>query len=119
MASDTSRWLLTVLTRLRFPVAWFQWLRLRPHSRGACEPTDSRSLDDPAGVALPVTVPENALVQFAGRQAGQSRLEIDRTRHLLAGKMPGAECHQFIRDCGSRIDIGHQFDRCLDLLTQI
>src|SRR5829696_2578731 len=42
------------------------------------------SLDDPRDRVAPVTVAQQALVEFSGRKPRQFGLEIDRARHFLA-----------------------------------
>src|SRR5690349_1284526 len=50
-----------------------------------------RSSDDRGGVALPVAVAQQALVQLAGGKPGQLVLEVDRPRALVVGDVLPAE----------------------------
>src|SRR4051812_9581576 len=80
------------------------WMRrrLRPLARKTGRGFTLRASDDPAGLVVPVAVAQQALVELAGRQARQLRVEIDRARHFLARQMPAAKGDQLLRDLRRR-----------------
>src|SRR5262249_52342714 len=91
---------------------------------GGVVPKNSRRRSDrhshnPARPVPPVAIPQQALVELAGRQPRQLGLEIDRPRHLLPRQVFYAERDQLLRDLRPRRHVGHQLHDRLHLLAEI
>ncbi len=75
--------------------------------------------DDARRAVAPVAIAQDALVELAGRQAGQLGLEIDRARHLLAREVGAAIGDQFVCQRLARLIARHGLDHGLHLLAEI
>src|ERR1700744_4924852 len=65
---------------------------------------------DSRGLVAPVTVAQQPLVEFSGRQPRQLGLEVDRARDLLARQRLAAEQDQFVGEIRTRQNSGHRLD---------
>src|SRR5713101_6761707 len=70
-------------------------------------------------LVAPVTIPQQPLVQFSGRQPRQFRLEVDRARHFLARQRLAAKRDQFLCEFRARFDPRHRLHHGFDLLAEI
>src|SRR5882757_9558955 len=89
----------------------------RPPAIAAVLQASFRASHDPRGLVAPIAVAQQALVEFAGRQPRQFRLEIDRARHLLPRQRPAAEVDQFVGELRPRRNAGHRLHHRLHLFA--
>src|SRR5215216_283058 len=84
-------------------------------------PADDLALRDPGGVALPIALPQEALVQLAGGQPGQLVHEVDGAGTLEVGEVLPAEGDELTFELwsGARRGVGHRLHHGLDLLAQV
>src|SRR5580692_5461809 len=77
------------------------------------------SSKDPRGLVAPVTVAQQPLVEFSGRQSWQLGLEVDRARYLLARQRLAAELDQLLGEIGTRQNPRHRLHHRFDFLAKI
>src|SRR6266852_2709086 len=93
-----------------------EWVSRYSVSAGFSESTPSHNSRT---LVAPVTIPQQPLVEFSGRQPRQFRLEVDRARYFLARQRLAAKRDQFLCEFRARLDPGHRLYHRFDFLAEI